>query len=77
MKKFIKTENGMNVYEVKTGKQTGIVKEIISEKITKAQLSKIANDKRILELKELISNKKLLDMNCTTEQAELKELLGL
>lgn len=32
---------------------------------------------RISELKVLITNKKLLDMDCTEEQAELKELLGL
>lgn len=32
---------------------------------------------RISELKELISNKKLLDMDCIVEQTELKELLGL
>jgi hypothetical protein len=32
---------------------------------------------RILELKELITDKKLLDMDCTLEQLELKTLLGL
>lgn len=32
---------------------------------------------RISELKALITNKKLLDMDCTKEQAELKLLLGL
>lgn len=32
---------------------------------------------RILELRELISDKKLLDEPCTTEQAELRQLLGL
>lgn len=32
---------------------------------------------RISELKEIITNKKYIDMNCLTEQLELKELLGL
>lgn len=32
---------------------------------------------RISELKTLIGNLKLLDMDCATEQAELKQLLGL
>lgn len=32
---------------------------------------------RIIELKETISNKKLLDMDCTAEQTELRGLLGL
>ena len=40
-------------------------------------IEKQTKSMRIAELKELISNKKLLDMDCTTEQAELKELLGL
>lgn len=32
---------------------------------------------RISELKTLIGNLKLLDMDCATEQVELKQLLGL
>jgi len=44
---------------------------------TEEELAERNKPIRIAELKELISNKKLLDMDCTTEQAELKELLGL
>lgn len=32
---------------------------------------------RIKGLKEIITNKKLLDMDCTAEQSELRGLLGL
>lgn len=41
------------------------------------QIIKLQTQQRIAELKELITNKKLLDMDCIVEQNELKELLGL
>jgi hypothetical protein len=41
------------------------------------EIAEQAKQQRILELKDIITNKKLLDMDCTVEQAELRELLGL
>lgn len=41
------------------------------------EILKSQKQSRISELKTLIGNLKLLDMDCATEQAELKQLLGL
>ena len=41
------------------------------------EIAEQQKQEQILELKETISNKKLLDMNCAAEQTELKQLLGL
>ena len=41
------------------------------------EIAENAKQARIIELKEIIVNKKLLDMDCTLEQIELKTLLGL
>lgn len=61
-------------YEIKTSKQTAIVREYIP---TEQELQEKDRLFRINELKESISNKKLLDIDCTEEKNELKVLLGL
>ena len=69
--KYIKQEldiEGIPNYKVGYHHETGEKKPL-----TQIQI----DNQRIIELKELISNKKLLDMDSTTEQVELKELLGL
>ena len=63
---------------VKTKKQTAtILKRLETQEEIEAKDAVKAKLTRITELKELISNKKLLDMDVTAEQAELKDLLGL
>lgn len=59
---------GLAPFEINFHHETGLEKP-------KSQLE--IDAERIEELKELISNKKLLDMVCTEEQDELKILLGL
>ena len=44
---------------------------------TEEEIAEQQKQQRISELKLTITNKKLLDMDCTAEQTELKELLGL
>lgn len=41
------------------------------------EIAEEQKQQHIAELKLTITNKKLLDMDCTAEQTELKELLGL
>lgn len=41
------------------------------------EIAEEQKQQRIAELKLTITNKKLLDMDCTAEQTELKLLLGL
>lgn len=41
------------------------------------EIAEAEKQARIKELKETIANKKLLDMDCTEEQTELKNLLGM
>ena len=54
---------------------------IFEDLITEEELEekRLLDEKRlrISDLKEIISNKKLLDMDCTVEQIELKALLEL
>lgn len=61
-------------YQVDTGNQIATIREYIP---TQEDIENSNKQNRISELKETILNKKLLDMDCTSEQAELKELLGL
>ena len=58
---------GIPLYDINYHYETGIKKPLTQEQIDVGRTS---------ELKELISNKKLLDMDCTKEQTELKGLLG-
>ena len=58
---------GETPYKINHHYQTGIKRPLSQEEI---------NQQRIEELKTIISDKKILDMDCTTEQAELKTLLG-
>ncbi len=47
-----------------------------AEELAQAEVDKVKQE-RISYLKETIGNKKLLDMDCTIEQTELRDLLGL
>lgn len=65
-------------YEIDTGKQIATIREYVpTEEEIQAKELEEQNQLRIAQLKEIISNKKLLDMDFTAEQNELKELLGL
>ena len=44
---------------------------------TKPKSDEEINKAKTIELRQLITDKKLLDEPCTAEQAELKQLLGL
>lgn len=44
---------------------------------TEVDITNKLKEQRISELKEIITNKKYVDMDCTAEQVELKGLLGL
>lgn len=66
--------NEYRVEEITTNNQLVIIKTYIP---TQEEIAEQQKQSRITELKLLITNKKLLDMDCTEEQAELKLLLGL
>lgn len=58
----------------------GKVGDVLIDGIWQRDPNEIAeqqNQLRIAQLKEIISNKKLLNMDCTAEQNELRGLLGL
>lgn len=62
------------------GEINGTVGDILINGVWQKDPNVIAEQQkqeRITELKQTITNKKLLDMDCTAEQAELKTLLGL
>lgn len=61
-------------YTVNTGTQTATIQEYIP---TEQEILEKNNEQRASELRKIISDKKLLDMDCTIEQNELKGLLGL
>ena len=61
-------------YEIKTEKQTAVVRERIP---TEEEIAEQAKQARITELKQIIDNKNYLGDDVTTERAELRELLGL
>lgn len=61
-------------YEIKTQNQTAKIYEYIQ---TNEEIAEQQKQSRISELKALITNKKLLDMDCTAERNELRGLLGL
>ena len=78
MKQFISEridENGNVYHKYKVNK--GEVEEFIKKNLTQEEKDQINDFNRIEELKEIISNKKLLDIQCTDEQDELRTLLGL
>jgi len=49
---------------------------VLSEKEIYVTQKQFERNTRIMELKEIISNKKLLDIDCREEQNELKDLLN-
>ena len=60
---------GEMIHPLGTSHKTGNLPKAVKDKRIK--------DDRIDELRTLISDMKLLDMDCTAEQGELKTLLGL
>lgn len=79
VKQEIKTINGVDYNYVEYDKHLpdGTPYSDLTYIQTEADILQATNQNRIKELETTIARLKLLDIDCTNEQTELKQLLGL
>lgn len=79
--KVVSIRQGKKIVEGEIQSKYGLIGQIMLEDgkfmYDEEEIELTNKLKRISELRQLISDKKLLDEPCTVEQAELKTLLGI